>query len=297
MKNTAKVRKAIIPAAGLGTRMLPISRAVPKEMLPIMDYPAVYYLVREAAESGITDILIITGRDKDCMEDFFDYSPEYDAALSAKGRDAELKELHDACDMANIYFLRQKEPKGLGHAVLRAKDFVGDEPFAILYGDDIVFSKTPVVKQLMDAYETYGRAAVGVKKVDKKDLVKYCSMKAEVIEGSDSDFLVDDMIEKPKPGQEFSNLAILGRVLLTPEIFPILERIPTGAGGELQLTDAMAEYARTYGVTARIFEGDRYDIGSKLGFIKANFVKAFEHPETKEEFEKFVREYMENRNG
>ncbi|MBR5539067.1 MAG: UTP--glucose-1-phosphate uridylyltransferase [Clostridia bacterium] len=294
MEKAKKVRKAIIPAAGLGTRMLPISRAVPKEMLPIMDYPAIYYLVKEAAESGITDILIITGRDKECMEEFFDYSPEYDATLAAKGKLSEIEGLHGVCDLANVYFLRQKQPKGLGHAVLRAKDFVGDEPFAILYGDDIVFSKTPVVKQLIDAYETYGRAAVGVKEVSKSDLSKYCSMKAEAIEGSDVDFFVDDMIEKPKPGEEFSNLAILGRVLLTPEIFEILERTPLGAGGELQLTDAMAEYARKKGVTARIFDGDRYDIGSKLGFIKANFVKALEHPETKEEFEKFVKEYIEN---
>lgn len=293
MKNTPKVRKAIIPAAGLGTRMLPISRAVPKEMLPIMDYPAIYYLVKEAAESGITDILIITGRDKECMEEFFDYSPEYDATLAAKGKEDELRALHDACDLANIYFLRQKQPKGLGHAVLRAKDFVGDEPFAILYGDDLVFSKTPVVKQLINAYEKYGRATVGVKEVPKADLAKYCSMKAEAIDGSNTDFFVDDMIEKPKPGEEFSNLSILGRVLLTPEIFEILENTPMGAGGELQLTDAMATYAREKGVTAIVFEGDRYDIGSKLGFIKANFVKALEHPETAEEFKKFVKEYME----
>lgn len=291
------VRKAIIPAAGLGTRMLPISRAVPKEMLPIMDYPAMYYLVKEAADSGITDILIITGRDKEAMEEFFDYSPEYDAVLRAKGRDGEVEKLHAVCDLANVYFLRQKEPKGLGHAVLRAKDFVGDEPFVILYGDDIVFSETPVAKQLIDAYETYGRAAVGVKEVEKSLLSKYCSMKAEPIAGSATDFFVDDMIEKPKTGEEFSNLAILGRVLLTPEIFPILERIPAGAGGELQLTDAMAVYARESGVTARIFAGDRYDIGSKLGFAKANFVKALEHPETGAAFLKFVQEYLEEHHG
>ena len=295
--STKPVRKAIIPAAGLGTRMLPISRAVPKEMLPIMDYPAMYYLVKEAADSGITDILIITGRDKEAMESFFDYSPEYDATLRAKGRTAEVEKLHAACDLANVYFVRQKEPKGLGHAVLRAKDFVGDEPFAILYGDDIIFSETPVTKQLIDAYTTYGRAAVGVKEVDKALLPKYCSMKAEAIDGSTRDFFVDDMIEKPKPGEEFSNLAILGRVLLTSEIFTILENTPLGAGGELQLTDAMAAYARKNGVTARIFEGDRYDIGSKLGFAKANFVKALEHPETKEAFEQFVKEYMEKHNG
>lgn len=292
LSTTQKVRKAIIPAAGLGTRMLPISRAVPKEMLPIMDYPAIYYLVKEAADSGITDILIITGRDKDAMEEFFDYSPEYDAALAAKGKNDELAALHAVCDLANVYFLRQKQPKGLGHAVLRAKDFVGDEPFAILYGDDIIFSEKPVVRQLIDTYEKYGRATVGVKQVEKKLLPKYCSMKAAPIEGSTDEFFVDDMIEKPAPGKEFSNLAILGRVLLTPEIFPILENTAPGAGGEIQLTDAMAVYARTHGVTAKIFAGDRYDIGSKLGFAKANFVKALEHPETKEAFAKFVREYL-----
>lgn len=292
MRIVPKVRKAIIPAAGLGTRMLPISRAVPKEMLPIMDYPAIYYLIKEAAESGITDILVITGRDKHVMEDFFDYSPEYDAALAQKGKDSEIEALHAACDLANVYFLRQKQPKGLGHAVLRARDFVGDEPFAILYGDDIIFSEKPVVRQLIETYETYGKAAVGVKAVDKSLLPKYCSMKAEPIEGAANAYFVDDMIEKPAPGKEFSNLAILGRVLLTPEIFPILEETAPGAGGELQLTDAMAVFARQYGVIAKEFEGDRYDIGSKLGFAKANFVKALEHPETKEEFAAFVREYL-----
>lgn len=286
-----QVKKAIIPAAGLGTRMLPISRAVPKEMLPIMDYPAIYYLVKEAADSGITDVLIITGRDKTPMEEFFDYSPEYDAALTKKRRDADREALHAACDLANVYFLRQKEPRGLGHAVLRAKNFIGDEPFAVLYGDDIIFSKTPVTRQLIDAYTAYGRPAVGVKEVPRALLSKYCSMKAVPIDGSRTDFFVDDMIEKPKPGEEFSNLAILGRVLLTPEIFSILEQTAPGAGGELQLTDAMATYARKSGVTAKIFEGDRYDIGSKLGFAKANFVKALEHPETAAEFAEFVKNY------
>ena len=292
MSKMQPVRKAIIPAAGLGTRMLPISRAVPKEMLPIMDYPAIYYLVKEAAASGITDVLIITGRDKDIMEDFFDHSPEYDAVLAAKGRESDIAELHAVCDLARVYFLRQKQPKGLGHAVLAAKNFVGDEPFAILYGDDIIFSETPVVRQMIGTYEKYGRATVGVKPVAPEWLTKYCSMKAEAIEGSADEFFVDDMIEKPAPGKEFSNLAILGRVLLTPEIFPILEKTAPGAGGEIQLTDAMAVYARKYGMTAKIFEGDRYDMGSKLGFAKANFVKALAHPEAGEEFAKFVREYL-----
>ena len=260
-------------------------------MLPIMDYPAIYYLVKEAADSGITDVLIITGRDKAPMEDFFDYSPEYDAALAKKGREADRDALRAACDLANVYFLRQKEPRGLGHAVLRAKNFIGDEPFAVLYGDDIIFSEKPVTRQLMDTYEAYGRAAVGVKEVPHELLSKYCSMKAAPIEGSDTEFFVDDMIEKPKPGEEFSNLAILGRVLLTPEIFTILEHTAPGAGGEVQLTDAMAAFARAHGVTAKIFEGDRYDIGSKLGFAEANFVKALEHPETAAAFAEFVKNY------
>lgn len=295
MKGQQKVTKAIIPAAGLGTRMLPISRAVPKELLPVLDYPALYYLVKEAADSGVTDILVITGRDKTAMEEFFDYSPEYDAALCAKGKEALRDELHAACDLANVYFIRQKEPRGLGHAVLRAKAFVGDEPFAILYGDDVIFSQKPVVGQLIETYEKYGRAAVGVKPVPTEALSHYCSMKAEAIAGGDGEYFVDDMIEKPAPGREFSNLAILGRVLLTPEIFPILEETPPGAGGEIQLTDAMATYARARGMTAKIFEGDRYDIGAKLGFAMANFVRALEHPETGEAFSRFAQDYLQNR--
>ena len=291
-KERMPVRKAVIPAAGLGTRMLPVSRAIPKELLPIMDLPALYYLVKEAADSGITDVLVITGREKTAMEEFFDYSPEYDAHLLAKGKEKEVRMLHDICDICNVYFIRQKEPKGLGHAILRAKTFVGNEPFAVLYGDDVIFSKTPVVRQLIDSYEAYGRAAVGGKEVSKADLCRDCSVKAEKIEGGHDEYFVDDMIEKPKPGQEFSNLSILGRVLLTPEIFGILEQTAPGAGGEIQLTDAMATLARTRGVTARLFEGERYDIGSKLGFAKANFVKALEHPEVAKEFEAFVRDYL-----
>ena len=243
-----KVRKAIIPAAGLGTRMLPIARSVPKEMLPIVDRPAVSYLVEEAAKSGITDILIITGRDKDAMEDYFDHSPEYEAALMAKGREREIAEMHNASFGANVYFVRQKERRGLGHAVSLARSFIGDEPFCI------------------ETYERYGRPVVGVKSVPDELVVKYCSLKAEAIEGSATEYYVDDMIEKPKLEEKYSNLAILGRVLLTPEIFDILENTEAGAGGEIQLTDAMAEYARKYGVTALEFEGTRYDMGSKLGY-------------------------------
>ena len=285
-----KITKAIIPAAGLGTRMLPISHSVPKEMLPIVDLPAVYHLVEEAAKSGITDILIITNRDKEAMEDFFDLSIEYMNALSAKGKTKELETLRAIANLANVYFLRQKETKGLGHAVGRARQFVGDEPFCVLYGDDVVFSDTPVCRQMIDAYEKYGKSVVGVKPVPKEDLAKYCSLKVDLLPGEDNAYLCTDMIEKPKPGEEFSNLSILGRVLLTPEIFEIIDNLEPGAGGEYQLTDAMKEVARLEGVIALEYEGTRYDLGSKLGFLKANIVKGLSHPETSEGLREFIKE-------
>ena len=283
-----KIRKAIIPAAGLGTRMLPISSAVPKEMLPIVDLPCVYYLVEEAVKSGIEEILIITNRGKGAMEDFFDLNIEYLDNLEKKGKTEEVGKLREIAGMANIYFLRQKETKGLGHAVGKARSFVGDEPFAVLYGDDIIFSKTPVVKQMMEVYEKSGGSVVGVKPVPKEDLVKYSSLKVTPIEGSERVSLCTDMIEKPKPGFEFSNLSILGRVLLTPDVFDIIDALTPGAGGEIQLTDAMATIARTKGIYALEFEGTRYDMGSKTGFLMANIVKGLEHPETGEKLKEFI---------
>lgn len=287
-----QVKRAVIPAAGLGTRMLPISHAVPKEMLPIVDLPAVYYLVEEAVNSGITDILIITNRDKDAMEDFFDHSPAYEAQLRSKGRHEEADRIRNIANMANVYFLRQKEAKGLGHAVYCARTFVGNEPFVVLYGDDIIFSKTPVCRQLIDTYEAYGRAAVGVKAVSKEWIAKYSSLKIAPIDGRNDCFFCDDMIEKPKPGQEFSEYSILGRVLLTPDIFDILKDQAPGAGGEIQLTDAMATLARTKGITALDFEGQRFDMGSKLGFLTANVIRGVEHPETKDAFRDFLKEFV-----
>lgn len=288
-----KITKAIIPAAGLGTRMLPISHAVPKEMLPIVDLPAVYYLVEEAAKSGITDILIITNRDKDAMESFFDLSIEYENALTAKGKLKEAARLHEIADMANVYFLRQKETKGLGHAVGRARSFVGDEPFVVLYGDDVIFSETPVCRQMIDVYEKYGKSVVGVKPVTPEQLTKYSSLKVEAVEGEKNVSFCTDMIEKPKPGEEFSNLSILGRVLLTPDVFDIIDALLPGAGGEYQLTDAMKKMARDGGVYALEFEGDRYDLGSKMGFLKANIIKGLEHPETKDELRELIKSLAE----
>ena len=285
-----KITKAIIPAAGLGTRMLPISKTVPKEMLPIVDLPAIYYLVEEAAKSGITDILIITNRDKDEIEDFFDISVEYDSVLKAKGKDKEAMALRQIADLANVYFLRQKETKGLGHAVGRARSFVGDEPFLVLYGDDVIFSDVPVCRQMIDVYEKYGGSVVGVKPVPLADVQKYSSLKVEKLAGEERVTFCTDMIEKPKPGEEFSNLSILGRVLLTPDIFDIIDALPPGAGGEIQLTDAMKSFARNGGIYALEFEGERFDMGAKLGFLKANIKRGLTHPETSEELKEFLKE-------
>ncbi|MBQ7011010.1 MAG: UTP--glucose-1-phosphate uridylyltransferase [Clostridia bacterium] len=287
-----KVKKAVIPAAGLGTRMLPISRCVPKEMFPIVDRPAISYMVNEAIDSGMTEVLIITGRDKDAIEDYFDYSPEYDAVLTAKGRGDEVELIHGEISRGNIFFTRQKEKKGLGHAISCARSFVGNDPFAILYGDDMIFSEIPVCRQLADSFEKYGRPVVGLKTVTKEQLRKFCSMKAEPIPGSTNEYYVTDMIEKPQPGEEFTDLAILGRVLLTPEIFDILDNTHPGAGGEIQLTDAMAEYARRYGMTGLEFEGRRFDLGSKLGFLEANLYAGTKHSEVGPAFTEMLKEFV-----
>ena len=288
-----KIRKAVILAAGLGTRMLPIARTVPKEVLPVVDRPAISYLVEEAASSGIESVLIITGRGKGAIEDYFDYSPEYEQKLRQSGRDADLEEIRNTCNMANVYFLRQKETKGTAHALRCAKDFVGDEPFLVIYGDDMIFSNTPVCRQLIDTYEKYGRAACAVKEVPTELVMKYCSLKTHPIDGSETEYFVDDMIEKPK-GVEYiwSHFSILGRILLTPDIFDIIDNLPTGAGGEYQLTDAMAALARDKGMTALDFEGVRYDMGSKLGFMCANVAKAIEHKEIGEDFKEFLKDFV-----
>lgn len=297
-KTMPKIKKAVIPAAGLGTRMLPIARAVPKEMLPIVDRPAMSYLVEEAAKSGIEDILIITGRGKGVMEDYFDYSPEYEAHFAARGKAGEIEKMRETGNAfgARVYFIRQKEARGLGHAVGCARSFVGNEPFAVLYGDDIIFSEKPVVAQMIESYEKYGRAVCGVKTVPKELVMKYCSLRTHPIDGSEREFFVDDMIEKPRTREEiFSNYSILGRVLLTPDIFDIINETPPGVGGEIQLTDAMRTLARSRGMTALDFEGKRFDLGSKLGFLSANVVRAFDDPELGAEFREFLAEFVKER--
>lgn len=284
-----KVRKAVIPAAGLGTRVLPATKAMPKEMLPIVDKPAIQYIVEEAVQAGIEEILIITGRGKSIMEDHFDHAFELESALSGNpAKHAMLEECLSIANMADIYFIRQKETKGLGHAVLKACGFTKDEPFVVMYGDDVIMGQDPVAAQLMRAYEQTGKACVGIKEVTPEQIQKYSSMKCDLIK--DNLYHITDMIEKPKPGQEFSLFSILGRCLLTPEIYEILDYTAPGAGGEIQLTDAMAEIARKDGMTGVDFTGKRYDMGAKLGVMQAQVETALRHPEIGEDFRAYLKE-------
>lgn len=283
-----KVRKAVIPAAGLGTRVLPATKAMPKEMLPIVDKPAIQYIVEEAAASGIEDILIITNRGKGILEDHFDRAPELEERLERSKKAELLEEVRRVSSLANIFYIRQKETKGLGHAISRARDFVGDEPFAVLYGDDVIMGEDPACAQLIRAYDEFGGGVVGVKAVSPEAIRKYSSLKLEPLR--DNYFHCTDMIEKPQPGQEFSLYSILGRCVLPPEIFDILEHTKPGAGGEIQLTDAMAELARRDGVTAVDFTGKRYDMGSKLGIMQAGVETALRHPEIGGEFRAYLKE-------
>ena len=284
-----KIRKAIIPAAGLGTRVLPASKAVPKEMLNIVDKPAIQYSVEEAFASGIEDVLIITNRGKGAIEDHFDHAFELETKLAQNPAKADLlKAVEATAKLGNVYFLRQKETGGLGHAVLCAKDFVGDEPFAVLYGDDVIIADYPVTKQLIDAYDKYGKGAVGVKEVDGDAIMKYCSLAVEPLEGNC--YNCTDMVEKPKKEEIMSHFSILGRVVMPPDIFEILENTEKGAGGELQLTDAMKTLAQRDGVTAVDFVGKRYDMGSKFGILQANIEVGLKHPEIRDE----LMEYLKN---
>lgn len=285
------VKKAVIPAAGLGTRVLPASKACPKEMLNIVDKPAIQYIVEEAVRAGITDILIITNRGKGIIEDHFDHAVELEAALKAKGgREEMLKELGDIASMANIFFLRQKVTKGLGHAVLQARSFIGNDPFAVLYGDDVIIGEDPAIAQLCRAYDKYGKGVVGVNKVSPEAIGKYSSLKVDPIE--DRIFKVTDMVEKPTPDRVLSLYSILGRCVLEPEIFDVLERTPLGAGGELQLTDAMKTTAREKSMIAVEFTGKRYDMGNKLGIMQAGCEVALNHPEIGEDFKAYLKELV-----
>jgi UTP--glucose-1-phosphate uridylyltransferase len=281
------VKKAIIPAAGLGTRFLPATKAQPKEMLPIVDKPTIQYIVEEAVNSGIEDILIITGRNKRAIEDHFDKSFELEVTLEQKGKHELLKIVKDISEMVNIHYIRQKEANGLGHAIHCAKAFIKDEPFAVLLGDDIVFSEKPCLLQLMEQYETYQSTILGVQMVLPEDVDKYGIVSGEKI--SDNLYLVDDLIEKPDKENAPTNVAILGRYIITPGIFEILEHTKPGAGGEIQLTDALKELAQKEKMYAYEFQGERYDVGDKLGFLKATVEFALRRDDIKYEFMDYLK--------
>lgn len=283
-----RVKKAVIPAAGLGTRVLPVSKAMPKEMLNIVDKPAIQYIVEEAAKSGIEDILIITNRGKSVMEDHFDRTPDLEDRLLKSGKQAEYDKIVKISELANITYIRQLETKGLGHAVYRAKAFVGNEPFAVLYGDDVIIGDNPACGQLCKAYEKYGLGTVGIKPVSLDDIGKYCSLQVDAL--ADGHFKVSDMIEKPKPNEVMSNYSILGRCVLPPDIFDILENTKPGAGGEIQLTDAMRELAVREGMIGVDYEGIRYDMGNKFGIMQASIEVGLNHPEIKAELREYIKQ-------
>lgn len=286
-----KVKKAVILAAGLGTRMLPATKSVPKELFPIVDKPALQYLVEEIKASGIEDILIIISRGKTLIEDHFDYAPELEDRLRQGGaaKAAALKQVRDIAELADIVYARQKVMLGTGHALLLAKDFVGNEPFAVLYGDDVIMNdQRPVVGQLVDVYEKYGKSVVGVQEVPEELVMKYCTLDVTKVE--DRLYEVSDMIEKPKKEEIISCFSVLGRIILTPDVFDYLDKTPYAANGELQLTDTMKMMSNDGRMMALDFEGTRYDMGNKLGVMQAQVETALKHPEIGEGFREYLKQ-------
>ena len=291
-----KVRKAIIPAAGLGTRFLPATKALAKEMLPIVDTPTIQYIIQEAVDSGIEEILIITNSNKHAMENHFDKNYELESRLLESGKIKQAKEINDIANLANIYYIRQKEPKGLGHAVLCAKSFIGNEPFAVLLGDDVVVTdKKPALRQLIDAYIQKEASVVGVQTVEHKDVNKYGIVrpsKSHIVECAGRLVKLSDMIEKPPINEAPSDLAVLGRYVLTPKIFELLETQSKGTGNEIQLTDAIKRLMDIQAVYAYDFEGIRYDVGDKFGFIKATIDFALNREDLREQVQEYLRELV-----
>jgi UTP--glucose-1-phosphate uridylyltransferase len=287
-----KVRKAIIPAAGLGTRFLPATKAMPKEMLPIVDKPTIQYIVEEAIASGIEDIIIVTGKGKRAIEDHFDYAHELEQNLMDRGKFELLEKVRYSTNLADIHYIRQKEPKGLGHAVWCARNFIGDEPFAVLLGDDIVQSETPCLKQLINQYEEMLSSVIGVQSVPDEETHRYGIVEPSVQDGRR--YQVENFVEKPAPGTAPSNLAIMGRYILTPEIFMFLDQQEKGAGGEIQLTDAIQKLNQIQRVFAYDFEGKRYDVGEKLGFVKTTIEFALQNEEINDELLEYLKQIVQN---
>lgn len=290
MESQMKVKKAVFPVAGLGTRFLPATKASPKEMLALIDKPLVQYVVEEAVASGIEQILFVTGRGKRALEDHFDIAFELESLLSDKGKEAELSQVREIAEMVDIFYVRQKQALGLGHAILCARDFIGNEPFAVLLGDDIIDAGRPCLAQLLDVYNKYHGSVLALEKVPMENISSYGCVRANHI--SDRVFEVIDMVEKPKPEAAPSDLAIIGRYILTPEIFPILENQPPGKGGEIQLTDAILTLSKSEAIYGCQFEGVRHDCGDKLGFLKATVDLALKREEFNGDFEKYLRQRL-----
>ena len=282
-----KVRKAIIPAAGLGTRLLPNTKSIPKEMLPLVDKPVLQYIVEEAVSAGVEEILIITNRGKSPIEDYFDYAPDLEARLIADGKAKEARTVREVADMADVFLLWQKETKGLGHAIWRAKSFVGNEPFGILLGDDIMLSETPVLKQLVDAAEANNCSAIAVREFPGEEICKYSSVKMDE-KLSDRVYRIGDMNEKPTMEERLSNYAIMGRYVLTPAIFDILANTPPGRNNEIQLTDGMKQLCRIEPMCAVDFEGKRYDTGNLKGYLESIIDFALKNEEAGEWLRQFI---------
>ena len=282
-----QIKKAIIPAAGLGTRFLPATKAMPKEMLPILDKPTIQYIVEEASRAGIEDIIIVTGKHKRAIEDHFDNQKELEMVLEDKGKTELLEKVQYSTELANIFYVRQKEQKGLGHAIYSARQFIGDEPFAVLLGDDIVESDTPAIKQLMEVYEETGNSVIGVQEVPESETHRYGII--DPLSKKERRYEVQKFVEKPEQGTAPSNLAIMGRYVLTPEIFDYLKTQKKGAGNEIQLTDAIERMNSEHQVFAYDFIGNRYDVGEKFGFVKTTIEYALKDESMKDELKQFIK--------
>lgn len=288
-----KIKKAVIPVAGLGTRFLPATKTVPKELLPIVDTPAIQYVVQEAVDSGISEVIFVTGRNKDSIEDHFDENPELEQVLDERGQTETVQSLRRIAEMIEVVSVRQKRPLGLGHAVLCARDLVGDEPFAVLLSDDLIDSSVPCLRQLLEVFENKKESVIALRRVPDHEVQRYGIVQGKQL--SNRLYEVDDMVEKPHPDEAPSRLAIIGRYILQPKIFSLLEKVTPGRGGEIQLTDAIAQLARQKKVYGYEFEGEHYDIGDKLGFVRATIAYALKRPELKEAVKEYLRTVISNK--
>jgi len=289
-----KIKKAVIPAAGLGTRFLPVTKSMPKEMLPLVDIPAIHYVVEEAVKSGFNDIIIITGRGKRSIEDYFDESPELEMRLKKDGKNDLLKLVKKISSFADIHYIRQKEPKGLPDAILKAEKHIGDEPFAVLLGDDIIIDKIPCIKQLINVFNKYKKTVIAAQKIPIEQIYKYGSIKGKKIESRTNNFiyLIEDFVEKPKPENAPSNIASVGRYIFTPDIFNCIKRTKTGINNELQITDSIKILMKTQNVYAFRFHGKKYDIGDKLGYIQAIIDFSLDNPDIGKDVKSYIQELL-----